>query len=271
MKESRSKEPHLQVRIDDNAIPVESGVFSRLDKLLKDRGLEPIVVGGVIIFVAAAVATAHFLNRQKQIEIEIVQPPLTSELEDKLASLYEQHRAKIHMFFEFGKGLDHPVAEDLVQQVFTRARNKIGEFKPNPELADPYKAWLYTIAANLSKNYRRDQSRHPSVPLDTLESSDEESTEHRFVVSLEKIVSHDESSLEDQVIEKEEANKLKEAIRQLLPRYQLVIWLKSLEFKNEEIASVLGGTEGSVKSLYNRALNSLKHHFDEKGKIDSHV
>ena len=57
-------------------------------------------------------------------------------------------------------------AEDLTQESFTRAYQKLGTFKPGKR----FFPWLYTIAANIGRDYLRRQGRHndlfSSQPLD---------------------------------------------------------------------------------------------------------
>jgi len=54
------------------------------------------------------------------------------------------------------------------------------------------------------------------------------------------------------------------ALRQLTPLQQQIITLRYLEeLSNEEIAQVVNRTEGAVKALQHRALNSLRRILEE--------
>ncbi|GAB4109111.1 MAG: hypothetical protein OHK0022_61510 [Roseiflexaceae bacterium] len=127
-------------------------------------------------------------------------------------------------------------AQDLTQEVFLRVIKGIGAFEYRGEKS--FMGWLYTIAANvLIGQIRRKQPL--STPLDDrMELVDPHG--HEAVTSLF-----------DRMV-------LREAINQLTEDQQQVLMLKFFgDMTNNEIAQVLGRTEGAIKALQHRALAAL--------------
>jgi RNA polymerase sigma-70 factor (ECF subfamily) len=128
-------------------------------------------------------------------------------------------------------------AQDLTQEVFVRVIKGIGGFEYRGEKS--FLGWLYTIAGNVLIGQAR-RKRAISTPLD----------EH-----LELIDPHGQDavhSIFDRVA-------LEQAITQLTDDQQQVLTLKFFaDMTNQEIATMLGRTEGAVKALQHRALHALQ-------------
>ncbi|HLI01277.1 MAG TPA: RNA polymerase sigma factor [Acidimicrobiales bacterium] len=81
--------------------------------------------------------------------------------EVEFSRLYETHRRAVHSYFVARSG-DPWTAADLMQEVFIRAWRRLPEVGTLP--TDQQRAWLFTVARNLSiDNHRRCASR-PTVP-----------------------------------------------------------------------------------------------------------
>jgi len=128
-------------------------------------------------------------------------------------------------------------AQDLTQEVFVRVIKGISGFEYRGEKS--FLGWLYTIAGNVMIGQAR-RKRAISTPLDeNLEIVDPRGQE--AVLSIYDRVS------------------LQQAISQLTADQQQVLALKFFaDMTNQEIATVIGRSEGAVKALQHRALHALQ-------------
>ncbi len=81
--------------------------------------------------------------------------------------MYDAHRTAVHAYF-VGRTGDRWAAADLMQEVFLRAWQRAGEVLAKP--ADAQRAWLFTVARNLSV----DAHRHERTLADTRAALDRE-------------------------------------------------------------------------------------------------
>ena len=132
---------------------------------------------------------------------------------------------------------DQEGAQDLTQEVFVRVIKGIGGFEYRGEKS--FLGWLYTIANNVLIGQAR-RKRAISTPLDdNIEVVDPRGQE--AVLSIYDRVS------------------LQQAIGQLTQDQQQVLTLKFFaDMTNGEIATTIGRSEGAVKALQHRALQSLQ-------------
>jgi RNA polymerase sigma-70 factor (ECF subfamily) len=155
--------------------------------------------------------------------------------------LYERHVRQIYNYIYYRTG-NHHDAEDLTARVFQRALRHVATFE---DKGVPFSAWLYRIAHNLVANWHRDRSRRPVVPLD----------DH---LATPGSSAHPES----EAMAAEERQMLLAAVRRLPEDRQQLLILKFVErMSNAEIGEIMGRTEGAIKSLYHRTLNSLREEF----------
>ena len=152
--------------------------------------------------------------------------------------LYERHLSNIYSYVYYRTGNVHD-AEDLTAKVFLRALSHIGNYV---DRGAPFQAWLYRIAHNLVANWHRDQGRRKIIALDDY--------------AAQSLKSEAPQRLSE---EREDAKELLEAVRRLPPDRQQLLLLKFLQqMSNAEIGSVMGRTEGAIKSLYHRTLLALR-------------
>jgi RNA polymerase sigma-70 factor (ECF subfamily) len=169
-------------------------------------------------------------------ELELVQRASTDA--EAFGALYERHVRRIYNYIYYRTGNPHD-AEDLTARVFQRALRHVGAFE---DKGVPFSAWLYRIAHNLVANWHRDRSRRPVVPLDEQ-------------VATAVSSSHPEA----EAVASEETDRLLHAVRRLPEDRQQLLILKFAErLSNAEIGQIMGRTEGAIKSLYHRTLNSLR-------------
>jgi RNA polymerase sigma-70 factor (ECF subfamily) len=162
---------------------------------------------------------------------------------DAFSFLYERNVTRIYnyIFYRIGSEAD---AEDLTARVFFRA---FGHINTYVEKGVPFSAWLYRIAHNLIANYHRDTHRRKEVPREDQ-------------VELPHHGDHPEVAL----VKSQEVELLLKGIRRLSSDRQQLLVLKFVEnLSNAEVAEIMGKSEGAIKSLYHRALISLRFEMDQ--------
>jgi RNA polymerase sigma-70 factor (ECF subfamily) len=154
---------------------------------------------------------------------------------DALEELYLIHFDRIYSYLHMTVGNRHD-AEDLTTQTFLKMLESINKFRWQ---AVPFSAWLFRIAHNLSMDHFR-AARRWQPEEDVPEPEPQETTEQD---ALERIG----------------RKSMLELIDELSPEQQQVLTLKFVfNFSNAEAATILGKTEGAIKSLQHRALASLQ-------------
>lgn len=154
---------------------------------------------------------------------------------DSLGELFVRYHQPILSFANRMVG-DLAAAENLAQDVFLRVMRHADKFNPQ-QAARP---WLYTIAANLCRDYRHRQGRRPTSEL---------SSEPEAPV---------EGPLE-QLATREDCARVKEAIAELPEIYREIVVLRMYEqLPYADIAQVLGIREGTARSRMEYALQRLR-------------
>ena len=162
---------------------------------------------------------------------------------EALEELYLIHFDRIYGYLHVSVGNRHD-AEDLTTQTFLKMLESIGKFRWQ---SAPFSAWLFRIAHNLAMDHFRASKRWqpeeepPEPPAD-------EST-----------------SAEAGALESIGQKSMLELIDDLSPEQQQVLTLKFVfNFANAEAATILGKTEGAIKSLQHRALVSLQKQLETR-------
>lgn len=152
--------------------------------------------------------------------------------------LYERHVRRIYNYVYYRTGAVAD-AEDLTARTFFQAMNNLHRYQVQ---GVPFSAWLFRIAHNLVANWHRDSSRHRAAPIEDL-------------VELPA----DDEGPPDRAEAKEEREELHEAVRRLQSDRQQLLILKFVEqLSNEEIATIMGRSEGAIKALLHRTVRSLR-------------
>ena len=156
---------------------------------------------------------------------------------EALESLYLLHFDRIYSYLHMSVGNRHD-AEDLTTQTFLKMLEAIGRFRWQ---SAPFSAWLFRIAHNLAMDHFRATKRwQPEEEVPEPEGAEQ-------------------SSAEDEALESIGRGSMLELIENLSQDQQQVLTLKFVfNFSNGEAATILGKTEGAVKSLQHRALASLQ-------------
>ncbi len=157
---------------------------------------------------------------------------------DALSTLYERYYQGIYRYVYYRVG-SATLAEDLTADVFVKMLHGIQSYSLQ---GVPFSAWLYRIARNRVIDHMRRQPEKTDLSLEEARVETMASGE----TSLEQALQRDE---------------LLKAIQVLTDDQRQVIILKFIEdMDNATIAAVLGKTEGAVKSLQHRALDTLREH-----------
>ena len=150
---------------------------------------------------------------------------------DALEELYLLHFDRIYSYLHMSVGNRHD-AEDLTTQTFLKMLESIKRFRWQ---SAPFSAWLFRIAHNLAMDHFRASRRWQPE--------------------------EEEPSAEAQALQSIGRQSMLELIENLSQEQQQVLTLKFVfNFPNAEVATILGKTEGAVKSLQHRALVSLQKH-----------
>ena len=163
---------------------------------------------------------------------------------DALEELYLLHFDRIYSYLHMSVGNRHD-AEDLTTQTFLKMLEAIGRFRWR---SAPFSAWLFRIAHNLAMDHFRAARRtQPEEEVPEPPGSEEASAEEQAMHSIGR-------------------QSMLELIEKLSPEQQQVLTLKFVfNFPNAEVATILGKTEGAIKSLQHRALVSLQKQLARTG------
>jgi RNA polymerase sigma-70 factor (ECF subfamily) len=165
--------------------------------------------------------------------------PLERNLIEEWFDLYERDITSYLVYYTGSMDV-----EDLVQETFLRALNKISRFNEN---AHP-KTWLISIARNMViDHYRR----------------------NRVWKKLRHIFFHEQffSFDMDQCILLNQQNTfLYKAINSLPANYKEVIILRGiLDMSSKEVSSIMKSNENNINVLYHRSLKKLKIILEKEG------
>ena len=138
--------------------------------------------------------------------------------------------------------IDHDDADDLVQEVFIKVWQSLGNFRGDSKLY----TWLYRIATNECLTHLQKKRRQNNVSIDEDDSS-------MLYNSLE-------SSMNSNYVSGEEIQiKLQKAILQLPDKQRLVFNMKYYDdLSYEEIADITGTTVGGLKATYHLATKKIE-------------
>jgi RNA polymerase sigma-70 factor (ECF subfamily) len=151
-----------------------------------------------------------------------------------LEDLYKRHKDKV---YALALRLTNDVqdAEDIVQDVFIQVYRKIGDFRGDAA----FTSWLDRIATNASISAIRRRKRMPSQ-LDDIENQTLDTEPRTQNARLLKPF-------------------LEKAIASLPPRSRMVFVLHDVQgFQHNEIAKILGCSEGTSKSQLHKARAQLR-------------
>ncbi len=152
------------------------------------------------------------------------------------AELVDIYYQQIYLFMR-RLGHNGQVSEDLTQQSFLQVWQHIGRLRDGKAL----NAWLYRIAANVSKLYWR---RHKAGRAVSIEGID---------------VPQSSEAASDRIGDYEQLGQLKNAVVRLPEKLRQAVVLHYMQrLTIAEAAEVAGIRQGTFKSRLNRALKALR-------------
>jgi len=173
------------------------------------------------------------LEEEKQYEGQLVRRANRGDL-DAFGEIVERYRLRV-LRTAHGIVGSSDEAEDVAQEVFVKAWQALDSFRPGGSLG----SWLYRITVNAAIDATR--RRRPQVNLDDIAPPPSEQ--------------HTERS----VLDAEEAERVRRAVRHLPPASRAALVLREYEqLSYAEIAEVLDVPMGTVMSRLHYARQSLK-------------
>jgi RNA polymerase sigma-70 factor (ECF subfamily) len=150
--------------------------------------------------------------------------------------LYRRHRDHIYALLWRLSGGDSALAEDLLQESFVRAWQKLGTFRSESKFG----TWLHRLSANVGLSDRRTRMRRVEHERDLTDAADRTAVGARDVVAGKRM-------------------DLEQAIAQLPERARTVLVLYDIEgYSHAEIAETTGMAIGSSKAQLHRARKLIR-------------
>ena len=158
---------------------------------------------------------------------------------DLFAPIYERYYWRVFRM-AYGMTGNHGSAEDLTQEIFMRAYQRLKEFRGQ----SAFSTWLYRVAVNHSLNYRR---KHQ---VETREESPVETDPQPMVDGS--------TTAETDVMRQQMTVQVHRALLALKPKHRMIVVLKDIEgLSYEEIARRTNCSTGTVASRLNRSRKLL--------------
>ena len=155
---------------------------------------------------------------------------------EAFADLYQRYLPMIYAYVRARVFDDHD-AEDLTEQVFLRAFQTLSRYQGR---GWPYSAFLYRIARNLLVDHIR--RARPALPVEAADAHSDPAP-----------------TADEALIQREERQRLQQALDRLPADYQEVIQLRLLlSLPTATAAQWLGRSEGAVRVLLFRAMQALR-------------
>ncbi len=153
-----------------------------------------------------------------------------------ISELYDRYAAMVLRYL-YLRVAEHELAQDLTQEVFIKIIGGIARFEYRDEKS--FLGWLYTIAANVLHSHQR-RRRVVATPFDTRDELIDQRSQDDARVITERVA-------------------LQQALTQLTRDQQQVLALRFFaDLSNSEIAGLLRRSEGAIKAIQHRALQSLQ-------------
>ena len=134
--------------------------------------------------------------------------------------------------------IDHDETDDVLQDVLVKVYRNLANFREDAKLS----TWLYRVATNEALSALRKKKRRYLLPIHDVER------ELAAKIDSTPEVSGDEI-----------ARRLHKAMLRLPERQRMVFQLKYFEeMKYEDMAQVLGVTEGALKASYHHAVKKIE-------------
>jgi len=165
--------------------------------------------------------------------------------------LVERYQGKIYAIAYNMTG-NNEDAKDLTQDIFVKAFRNLKRFKGDSS----FYTWIYRIAVNHTINFLKKRNRHNFYSLDDVDQGVEKDPDYIELVSNSEPFRNAELS--------ELQKKLNEAIQKLSDKHRAAVIMHDIEgLPHEEIAKILGCSEGTVRSRLFYARRQLQNFLQE--------
>ena len=152
----------------------------------------------------------------------------------RFAQLYERYFDRIYAFALTRTG-ERTAAEDVTAETFQQAFENLSRFEWR---GVPFSSWLFRIAANAAADQVKRAAKESALPAE---------------------VGYQDESWESRMIEVETRARLFELVKRLPKDQRRVIVMRFGEEKSiREIAGLMRRSEGAVKLLQHRAMQTLR-------------
>lgn len=170
---------------------------------------------------------------------------------DALGALYERHKGRLLGFLHRLVGPGGP-AEDVFQDVWMKVMNSVRQYDSR---RGPFHAWLYRVASNAAV----DRMRSESIRGRWLE--EETTGDGRSLLDTIPAAGPDP---ERHLAGLEAERRIHRVLATIDSRQRCAILLRhQLGFSYAEVASIVGVTEGTAKTLVHRGILELRSRFAE--------
>jgi RNA polymerase sigma-70 factor (ECF subfamily) len=183
----------------------------------------------------------------------MVEPNLTFQ------KIHDTYQAKLFRYLS--NLIDEYEAEDLIQEVFAKVSANLETFRGESSVS----TWLYRIATNLAI----DRIRHCTLPFtDPLKRAEEPIDAHEDIEDRNIWTGEKPDSAEQRLIRGEMTDCIRSCLEDLPETYRIVLVLSELEnFKNREIAEIIGVTLETVKIRLHRARALLRKEIEKNCRV----
>ncbi|HVK73367.1 MAG TPA: sigma-70 family RNA polymerase sigma factor [Kofleriaceae bacterium] len=174
---------------------------------------------------------------------------------DAIGRFYDAHVDGLYAFVFYRVGRDPALAEDIVQDTFTRALGQLGDYDP---ARGGVGGWLTTLSRNVIRDHLRAHHRTDAVA----------ERWERIDVSLTQLYDAlERAPLPGEVLARAETRDLVNmTIAHLPEQYRVALARKYVDDRSlEDLASELGLSVDAAKSLLARARRAFKETFSTLG------
>jgi RNA polymerase sigma-70 factor (ECF subfamily) len=157
--------------------------------------------------------------------------------------LFDEFESPLLNYFYYRLGSWHD-AEDLAQQVFTKAYAAYPRFRARPgEDAQSTRSWIFAIAHNELANHHRHRDRHPGAPLSEAEAQS---------------LADKRPGPEETAVHADAHARMLALLDQLSEPQRQVVELRLAGLTDAEIGHLLDRNQGAVRALQFRAVTRLR-------------
>ena len=154
---------------------------------------------------------------------------------EAVSQLYQAYASRIFRYIAYRVTLVTD-AEDLTAEVFVRMVEGLPRYR---DIGNPFDAWLFRIASARVADFHRKRGRRP-------------------VTDLSEQMADSDPLPEEQLLQQQEEEELRNALRKLNQDDQKVLILRFVERKShQEVATIINKSISAVKSIQHRALLRL--------------